>query len=112
MKKAFLIKEDGEKVEVQPKNGKHFSLEELQGFVEGKIEILWPKEEDGMILVINEEGKLLELALNKEATRLWGYGDRTLAKFEALAQMAPTEMDEDDDFIVGKVLYCDFKLVP
>lgn len=37
---AKWIKTNGEIVEVQPKNGTDYSLEELQGFVGGYIEII------------------------------------------------------------------------
>ena len=37
---AILIDTDGEEKEVSPKNGDKFSLEELQGFVGGQIQIV------------------------------------------------------------------------
>lgn len=52
----------------QPKNGKVFTLEELQDIVGGYIEILYFK--DGRMMVLNEEGKLKELRINLEATRI------------------------------------------
>ena len=51
---------------VEPKNGTDFTLEELQGYVGGYIEIIHLN--DGRIMVINEEGKLLGLPLNMLAT--------------------------------------------
>lgn len=55
-----------DEVEVQPKNGTDFSLEELQGFVGGYIEIV--RLNEGKIMVVNEEGKLLDLPVNLLAT--------------------------------------------
>jgi hypothetical protein len=52
--------------EVQPKNGTDFQLDELQDFVGGYIEIIHLN--DGRIMVINEEGKLLDLPVNLLAT--------------------------------------------
>lgn len=51
---------------VEPKNGTDFTLEELQGYVGGYIEIIHLN--DGRIMVINEEGKLLDLPVNLLAT--------------------------------------------
>ncbi len=52
--------------EVHPKNGTDFKLDELQDFVGGYIEIIHLN--DGRIMVINEEGKLLDLPVNLLAT--------------------------------------------
>ena len=60
-----FIKTNGEVQEVTPQNGKHFSLEELQGFVEGYIEIVSIGEKH---MVVNEEGKLNGLEINARAT--------------------------------------------
>lgn len=76
--------------EVQPKNGKDFSLEELQGFVEGYIEIV--KLRNGY-MVVNDEGKLLGLPMNVPATSIYQH-DRGLA-----------------DIICGNVLVCDFSQI-
>ena len=52
-----------EKVEDTP------TLKEAQDFVGGMVEcITWP---NGDLLIINEEGKLMGLPLNPEATALW-----------------------------------------
>lgn len=37
---STLLKVNGERVDVAPKNGKDYKLEELQGFVGGYIEII------------------------------------------------------------------------
>ena len=86
---AKWIKADGNVVEVSQKNaGKCFTLEELKGFVGGWIECIniSPKQ----VMVINEEGKLLNLPYNAVATEA----------FRVAFQ--PT-----DDFIVGDALLCE-----
>ncbi len=79
---AKWIKTSGEIVDVQPKNGTDFSLNELQGFVGGYIEVVGL--DDGKLMVVNEEGKINGLCINSEATLLSRY-----------------------DIIVGDVLVCD-----
>lgn len=91
MKKSyqpFLIKPDGEKQEVNPKNGTDFSLEELQGFVGGYVQILHMGR--GELMVVNEEGKLKNLPRNRDATALAYYKGRLFK----------------GDYIVGTVLIC------
>ncbi|MBD5319380.1 MAG: DUF3846 domain-containing protein [Bacteroides sp.] len=63
---ALWIKSDGTIVKVDAQNGKDFSLDELQGFVEGYIEIVHLTDE--YVMVVNEEGKLIGLPLNEDAT--------------------------------------------
>ena len=65
---AILISVDGTETETQPASSKEFSLEELQGFVGGYIEIVRTK--DGKAMIINEEGKLKGLEANPAATKL------------------------------------------
>ena len=81
---ATLIKTNGEELNVSPKNEKDFSLDELQKFVGGLIEVVRTK--DNKIMVINEEGKVNELPINDKATDLYRYNEF--------------------DFIVGDVLIC------
>ena len=52
---------------VNPKDGKKFTLEELQGFVGGYIERIPVK---GGFMYLNEEGKLKDLPRNERATQL------------------------------------------
>lgn len=54
-KSAILIKTDGRMRGVRPANGGDFSLEELQGLVEGYIQIIDIAPD--VIMVVNEEGK-------------------------------------------------------
>ena len=45
------------------------TLKEAQAFVGGYVECIgWP---NGDLLIVNEEGKLLGLPVNEEATKLW-----------------------------------------
>ncbi len=80
---AKLIRSDGTIEAVVPKNGKDFSLEELRTFVAGCIEIIHPPSDEGAILVVNEEGRLQGLPLNKVASAVYR-----------------------NDFIVGDALLC------
>lgn len=83
---ARLYKTNGEVIEVSPKNNRDFTLEELQSFVEGDIEIINLTAEK--ILIVNEEGKINKLPFNELATELWKkYYGRT-------------------DYIVGNALLC------
>lgn len=66
---ASWIKSSGEKIEVEPKNGTDFKLEELKGFVGGFIEII--RLRNGKLMVVNEEGKLNRLPINDNATLIW-----------------------------------------
>ena len=66
---ARLYKTNGEVIEVSPKNNRDFTLEELQNFVEGNIEIINLTTEK--ILIVNEEGKINKLPFNELATELW-----------------------------------------
>lgn len=66
--RAFLLKSDGSQSQVKPTNGTDFTLEELQGFVGGYIEVV-RSALDGMILIVDEEGKLKGKPVNETATR-------------------------------------------
>lgn len=66
--KALHIKTNGQKTEVVPLNSKSFSLEELQKFVDGPIEMLLTNDKQTMI--VNEEGRLRKLAVNGKASTL------------------------------------------
>lgn len=66
---ATLVKANGTEVHVTPADGAAFSLEELQGYVGGYIEIV-PSRISGCELVVNEEGLLNELPFNSKASQL------------------------------------------
>ena len=65
---AKVIKTSGETIEVSPRNGTDFQLDELQEFVEGYIEIVYL--DNGQLMVVNEEGKLEGLPYNPIATEM------------------------------------------
>lgn len=83
---ARLYKTNGEVLNVHPENNHDFSLEELQNYVEGDIQIVHLS--DNEVLVVNEEGKLHRLPFNENATKVWikYYGK--------------------SDYIVGNALVC------
>ena len=84
---ATLLMPDGKQLKVVPKNGRNFTLDEMQAAVGGNIELLYLQ--DGRVLVINEDGKTMELPCNEQANP---YGrDAGIA---------------DWDFIVGPALLC------
>lgn len=70
---AQLIYANGRVENVSPKNGTDFTLEELNEFVGGYIEIVYLN--DGRLMVVNEEGKLKALPINVRATALYGSVD-------------------------------------
>lgn len=113
---ASWIKSDGTIDVVQPKNGKTFKLDELQGFVGGYIEIIHPALPgyEGQMLVINEEGKIHGLPLNQRATELYAFEAPTaeqLAAIEAMGVVMIGFGPHDDDYgagnVHGDVLLCD-----
>ena len=73
---VIIIKPDGWHGLLRCYPGDTLSLEELQGLVEGYIETVntvladnWSRETDvGIIMLVNEEGKLLGLPVNQMAT--------------------------------------------
>lgn len=82
---AVILKANGEQVLVHPNNNNDFSLEELREIVGGHIEIIRLPD---FYMVVNEEGKLINLPLNEEATQIYQCGTKEL------------------DYIVGDVLIC------
>jgi hypothetical protein len=76
----------GSKINVRPRNGQQYGLDELQGFVAGLIEIVPLNEE--LLMVVNETGKLDGLPVNIEATKIW------------MRHYGPT------DIIMGNALVC------
>lgn len=73
---AKIIKANGTIIDVKPKNGRDFSLKELQSIVGGYIEIVHLK--DGNIFVVNDEGAINGFCMNLEASKMYGghlFGD-------------------------------------
>lgn len=69
---AYIIYPNAPKKYIEPSNGTDFSLEELQSIVGGYIEVIWLDKflGDEYIMVVNEEGKLLGLPSNHEASSI------------------------------------------
>ena len=66
---AKIIKATGEIMEVFPGNSSNFSLEEVQKIVGGLVELIYlPNSKE--IMLLNEEGKLMQLPVNQKATEL------------------------------------------
>lgn len=55
--------------EIEPANGKAFTLEEMQKFVGGYVELIAQDRET--LMLVNEEGRLLGLPVNEVATRVY-----------------------------------------
>jgi len=96
---STLYKTDGRTQDVRPANGVHWTLEELQGFVGGYIEVV--RTVDGRFMVINELSKILQppLDLNIPATRLYRYGHSDVILGAAVVVDTRLELDgpEDED---------------
>jgi uncharacterized protein DUF3846 len=69
---AKLIQPDGTTQHVSPTSGGKFTLEELQGFVAGYIQIVPMVPRQTFDMLVNEEGLLLDLPLNAKASILAG----------------------------------------
>lgn len=82
-----IIYPDGTVKETSPKNGKFYELKELQEIVNGFIELV--PISTTQYAVINEEGKILNLPLNRLATL-----DYSCALW-------------NNDYFAGNVLICD-----
>lgn len=67
---ARIIKTDGTERNVEPRNGSDFSLSEMQRIVGGFIECVTLA--NGQLMVVNEEGVILEMPYNKKASELYG----------------------------------------
>ena len=62
---AISIKQDGTVTKVNPSNGDYFSLDELQAFVGGYIEVIHVVGD--LLMIVNEEGKLHNQGINSVA---------------------------------------------
>ncbi len=74
---AKLIKSNGEILEVRPADGSdRFTLEETQRCVGGYIEVVRCRfhlpEGENPLLLVNEEGRLLHLPVNEDASGMAG----------------------------------------
>lgn len=84
---SYHLKANDEAPLIEPK-GETWTLKELQELVGGYIEIVAVPNHPGRVLVINENGKLIDLPFNKNATDLWQYdavvGDVVLTDSELI----------------------------
>lgn len=85
---AKIYKANGEVLDIEPKNGTDFQLEELRKVVSGNIEVAYLNDTENRIMVLNEKGKIMDLPLNERATVLYR---KYVTPF---------------DYIVGDVLIC------
>ena len=90
-KSAKIIYTDKEAEDYTPKNGKTFELDELQGIVDGNFEIV--RLRDGRIIIVDEDGKLKDKAVNIPATNIMRRDHYTT------------------DYIVGTAIVCDSDMV-
>lgn len=95
MAKAYKVHDDGscDVMEVEPKNKKFFTYEELRDFIGGSIEIV--PLPSGKSMVVHEEGKLIGLRVNGAASDYW------LAEYP-LDQYP----NNNDGIIAGNALVC------
>ena len=69
-RKAFTLDPDGNRAYVEPANGKYWTLKEEPAFVGGYIEHHYL--DNGMVMVMNEDGLRLNLKPNMEAEMIMG----------------------------------------
>lgn len=65
---AKLYKTNGEVIEIEPANGKKFTLKDAQQYVDGYVELVDLKHRE--ILICNEEAILLNMPYNRKATEV------------------------------------------
>jgi len=65
---AKIIRVNGQTEEVEPADGKVFSLKEMQEIVGGWIEIIYLR--DCRVVVVNEEGRIRGLQHNESASQI------------------------------------------
>ncbi len=108
---ATIMYPDGTSQQVQPLNGRVFKLAQLNDIVGSDVEIV--NTRDGRIMVINEEGKLLGLPRNEQATAIAGLPTpeeriERMRQAEALGFKVFIFGDPTvPDYIAGTVLICE-----
>ena len=90
-KSAKIIYADKEEEDYTPKNGKTFALTEMQEIVGGYIEPI--RLNDGRIIIVDEEGKSKDKAVNIPATNILRRDHYTT------------------DYIVGTAIVCDADMI-
>jgi hypothetical protein len=101
---AFILYPDGNKEEIQPENGRDFQLPQLRKIVGGRIQLIPTK--DGRLMVLNDDGKLLDFPRNEQATQLLRFP--SAEEVAALAALPGVMIigNPAEDYIVGTVLVC------
>ena len=82
---AQIIKTNGEKIDITPKNGKDFKWEELHDAIGGYIELV--RLRDGKLMVVDEEGIPKGREVNVVASLMVGFtivGDVVLCNSEQI----------------------------
>lgn len=110
---AKVINVDGMIQEVSPANGKSFTLEELQHYVGGYVQVLPMPGTGQSIMVVDEEGKIKHKRMNSIATKLWrdgidssGSGGVRLSEFLGTPATVIDMRAAGMDYIAGQVLLC------
>lgn len=96
---AEILYASGKREIAKPKKGSRFDWRELQEIVGGTFDIQYLPKTGGKIVVRND-GKLVGLPINHDASRLWRK-NYPIEKFPI----------NNDGLIVGDVLVCDGKMV-
>jgi hypothetical protein len=92
---ATFLRTSGEREVLSPLNGVHWTFAELGLLVGGYPERL--RTTDGRYLVIDEEGKLKDKPLNREATLIYVYGRHDPIVGDVVIIDTNLEMDGPDD---------------
>jgi hypothetical protein len=92
---ATLLRVDGRAETLQPTNGVHWNLTELQTLVGGYIEVA--RTIDGKYLLLDEEGKRKRKPLNIAATRIYVHGRRDVIVGDAVVIDTLLEMNGPDE---------------
>jgi len=87
---SILLKANGSRIEVEPKNGKHFTLEEVYKLIDtDQVELIATKNK-GLVMLVDEDGKMKKKPYNVKAT--------SMANVRGM------------DYVVGDVVICPKKL--
>lgn len=70
---AYVLCADGRRFPFCPPKGNYFTLEDMQAIVDGYIEVVPIPQFDGdnLVMIVNEEGSLRNLAVNDGASALY-----------------------------------------
>jgi hypothetical protein len=131
---ATIYRADGTQEEVQPADGTCFTLKEAQWIVHDPdsdpkcthsyVEVI-PTTTSGIIMIVNEESKLLGLPRNNVATTLAGFmsrdefeqqveqvqasGDTDVIRVGYDADLMSELQEGESDYVSGTVLVCTVK---